>query len=153
MKICASFLAVALLSGCAQESPGTAHPPPHAGKGLLVPKGFVAGQGDVGRFIMQTAVHFGKKPPVAKELPLVSDQWRYTRFHGSHAIAIELSSEKYADVKSYLDEFFGPPGFGRDGGDGIYIYGLTKPVQGGSLSVSIVNVDGHDITEIAIDPP
>ena len=124
-----------------------------------MPKNTVAGHGDVGRFIMQTAVHYGKKSPATKELPFISDQWSYNEYYDSHDIRITLSPQKFADVKSFLDQFFGPPYFSRGGKQSDYKYGLTKPENGGSIGVSIMTVgdrDGHpiyDITDITIHPP
>ena len=154
MKIYTSFFVIALICGCAHQAPVATDSKPDAGRGgILAPKATVDGHGDVGQFIMQTAIHFGKKPPVTKELPLISDQWHYTTYYDSHDIEIRLSPQKYADLKSFLDQLFGPPYFKRDGKDSCYLYGLTKPVNGGSIFISVMNVDGHDITDIAIHPP
>jgi len=154
MKSYTSFFIIALLCGCAHQPAVTAHTQPIDGSGgALVPGPDVTGHGDVGQFIIKTAVHYGKQPPVAKELPLISDQWRYNEAYHSHDIEIRLSPQKYAAVKSFLDRFFGQPYSGRDGKDSCYSYGLTKPMNGGSIFIAIQNIDGSDMTVIAIHPP
>jgi len=160
MKIYISIFVIALLCGCAHQLPVAADSKPDAGSGgILVRKASMSGQGDVAQFILQTAVHYGKKPPATKTLPLISDQWHYTTYYDSPDLTISLSPQKYAAVKSFLDQFFGPPSFARDGEDGCYIYGLTKPWNGGSINISFEKVsdrDGHHIydpTAIEIIPP
>ena len=153
MKLCIPFLVIALLCGCAHESGVTTHQPTDGSGGVLSPKRTITGHGDVGQFIMQIAIKYGKKPPVAKRLPLISDHWSYTEYYGSSDIRIRLSPEKYKNVKLYLDQFFGPANFSREGKDSIYTYGLTKPVNGGGIDTTVMNIDGQDTTEILICPP
>ena len=152
MKLCIPFLVIALLCGCAHESGVTTHQPTDGSRGELSPKRTIAGRGDVGRFIMQIAIKYGKKPPVTRRLPLISDHWSYTEYHDSSDILIRsLSPENYKDLKSFLDLFFGPPYFSRE--DKYSQYGLTKPVNGGSIHLSVMNIDAQDTTEILICPP
>jgi hypothetical protein len=161
MRILALIFGLTALCVCAQVPPVTqpsqsaTNPPErHDGSGgLLVRKGIVAGKGDLGQFIMQTAIHFGKKPPVTNDIPAVSVEWRYTEFYGSHDIEILLSSQSFPQVKSFLDQFFGPPYFKRDGKDKFYSYGFTKPVNGGAIHIFVANIDGQDTMEISIHPP
>ena len=118
--------------------------------GVLVSKGYMAGQGDVGRFILKIAVRFGKEVSPDENAPMISSEWRYSEYHHSHDIKITLAKENHPVVKAFLDRFFGPAKSQRD--DGYALYGFAKPINGGSIMVSLSREDGKEITWIYIHP-
>ena len=149
-----SSVAVALvigsfvLAGCSTTAPA-AHSNQTRG-GVLVSKGYVTGQGNVGRFILEMAMRFGKELSPDENAPLISSNWRYCEYHRSHDITIILGKENHPVVKAFLDRFFGPARSERD--DGFAIYGFARPINGGSIVVSLSREDGSDFTRIHIHP-
>jgi hypothetical protein len=110
MKICTSLfiLLAVLLCGCAHQH-------------------FVVGHGDVGQFILQTAVQFGGAPITTNGLPNVSDQWRYSEDEGG--FIINLQQRDFPAVESFLLESFGQPAGGHTGKNGYY----RLTTNGGSI--------------------
>ena len=153
MKKYLSLLTIALLCSCAHQSP-SARSLQNAGMGgILMPKKTLTGHGDVGGFILQKAVRYGKKVPPATKLPLISNQWTYTEYYHSQDISINLPQEKFADVKSFLDQFFGPADSQRDGKNAFYTYGLAKPVDSGAIHIYVSNSNAENSTIVSIIPP
>jgi len=99
MKIFNSLLIVGLLCGCARRH-------------------FVTGQGDVGQFILRTAIQFGGTPVTTNNLPLISDGWSYLEDKGG--IIINLKHQELPAVESFLHQSFGPPAGGNAGMNGYY---------------------------------
>jgi hypothetical protein len=108
MKICTPLLVIGLVCGCAHQR-------------------FVAGHGDVGQFILQTAVQFGGAQITTNGLPSVSDQWRYSEDSGG--IIINLTHQEFAGVESFLHQSFGQPAGGNEGKNGYY----RLTTNGGSI--------------------
>ena len=86
MKIFTPLLVVGLVCGCARQH-------------------FIAGHGDVGQFILQTAVQFGGAPIATNGLPRVSDQWSYLA--ESNRVVIKLSNQTFQAVVEFLHQSFG----------------------------------------------
>lgn len=75
---------------------------------------FVAGDGDVGQFILQTAERFGGSPIGTNGLPRISDEWRY--FEDSDRVVIMLSKQTFPVVGDFLHQSFGQPTGSGDSG-------------------------------------
>jgi hypothetical protein len=99
MKIFTSLFVIGLLCGCTHRH-------------------FVAGHGDVGQFILQTAIQFGGTPVTTNNLPPISDQWSYLEDKGG--VIINLTHQELPAVESFLHQSFGQPAGGNAGKDGYY---------------------------------
>jgi hypothetical protein len=99
MKHLISLFVVGLICGCAHQH-------------------YVAGRGDVGQFILQTAVRYGGSPRTKNGFAAISDQWRYFEDYGG--TVIRLAPDKLPDVESFLHQAFGQPVGGHPGHDGYY---------------------------------
>ncbi len=111
MKICALLFTLFLIVLC-----GCDH------------RRFIAGHGDVGQFVLQTAERFGGIPIATNGLPSISDKWSY--FEDSDGVVIMLSKQIFPDVVAFLHQSFGQPaGYGDS--DRYYYYQLST--NGGSL--------------------
>jgi len=83
---------------------------------------FIAGHGDVGQFVLQTAERFGGTPIATNGLPHISDQWEY--FEDSDGVVIMLSKQTFPAVVEFLHQSFGQPsGYGDSGR--YYAYQLS----------------------------
>jgi hypothetical protein len=99
MKLFTFLLAIGLLCGCTRHH-------------------FVTGHGDVGQFILQTAIQFGGHPVTTNNLPLISAHWSYLEDKGG--IIINLDHQELPAVEAFLHQSFGPPAAGNAGKDGYY---------------------------------
>lgn len=79
---------------------------------------FAAGHGDVGQFILHTAIQFSGNPAVTNGLPVISDQWSYSEDAGG--FIIHLSQQEFPAVESFLRRSFGQPAGGNPGKNGYY---------------------------------
>jgi len=121
MKIWTPLFVLAFLCGCAHQR-------------------FTAGHGDVGQFVLQTAVQFGGTPISTNGLPPISDQWHYSEDAGG--FIIHFSQRDFQAVESFLHQSFGQPAGGHPGANGYYR--LTK--FGGSIYFT----DDDDQTTVII---
>ena len=108
---------------------------------------FTAGDGDVGKFILQQAIARGGSP-ATNSLPVISGRWRYSA--DKDGVVIRMSREQYPAVEAFLRQAFGAPKMepteSSDGGK-LGVYRLSS--KGGAIQF------GYDAkqTEIIVIRP
>lgn len=107
------------------------------------PRVLVAGHGEVGQFILQTAIQFGGTPITTNSLPHISDKWSYADDPGG--IVINLTHQDLTAVDSFLHQAFGQPVWRHDGQSAYY--------QLTTNACSISFMDEHDATYVVISRP
>ena len=111
-------LAVVLICGCATE---------HR----------IAGQGDVGQFILQQAISFGGSPTTTDGLPAITSRWSY--YDGEDGgVVIRMSRGDYSSTEAFLSQAFaGQRQFGpKDGDDGFRIFECRLTSKGGGIQLT-----------------
>lgn len=129
MRIILSLVLVGWLCGCTHER-------------------FTLGSGDAGSFILARAVAYGGTPLSSKDLPAVSDAWRYSE--DSQGVVIRMPRDRYAALEQFLQQAFGPPRFGPvDTTDGAKLGGYRLTSRGGAIQFTY---DANDTQVIVLRP-
>jgi hypothetical protein len=124
-------LAFALICGCATE---------HR----------IAGQGDVGQFILQRAISYGGSPTTTNGLPVITSRWSY--YEGEDGgVVIRMSRSDYSSTEAFLSQAFaGQRQFGlKDGEDGMRIFECRLTSKGGGIQL----VRHKSDSQVVVLPP
>lgn len=112
----------------------------------------IAGQGNVGQFILQTTEQFGGTPTAPSELPHLSDQWSYLK--ENNRVVIKLSNEDFpATVKFLQQSFSNPSGYGDMAPNGeIREYDYRLSTNGACLYIHKLDKDTEVIIQSYPEP-
>ncbi len=106
------FVLIGLVCGCAHDH-------------------FRRGRGDVGQFIIQQANIRAGLSVSTNGLPPISDHWRYSE--DEQGVVIQMASDKYPAIESFLRQAFGEPRFLGDTTDGGRLGGYRFTPKGGAI--------------------
>ena len=107
---------------------------------------FVTGTGDVGQFILKTAVARGGQPITTNGLPAIAGSWRYSE--DEYGVIVRLSRSDYEATETLLRLAFGTPKFGpTDTTDGGKLGGYRLTPKGGSIQFGY-DADGTHVTVV-----
>jgi hypothetical protein len=110
----------------------------------------VAGQGDVGQFILQQAISYGGNPTTTNGLPAITSRWSY--YEGDDGgVVIRMSRSDYFMTETFLSQAFaGQRQFGpKDGDDGFRIFECRLTSKGGGIQLTRRKSD----SQVIILPP